>query len=552
VATLSEIVRKVSDPWVRRVVELRAANPGLFDLGAIAGGLLLVAAAWFAAFSSRGNAILAGNLSAADRMALLVRLRQQGVPYTVDQDAIEVPESRLDEARRLLSSGPGFAGGEASFAIFDRGSLGQSAFTEQVSYQRALQGELERTIMNIRGVENARVMLAFEAPSPFALGPQSSNRASVLLTPAAGAIIDEVTARAIAHLVAGSVQGLNADQVVVTTDEGAVLFPPQRGENGEAEQVLVLRHKLEHDLETKADNLLNGIVGSGRYRLAVSVDLNREQLRETLYDYGSGKNEALLSEEHTVEPAAGASEAAGIPGLTSNLPAPSPIATASASPAAPSPGATPRPAAIAPNAPAYSRKDIVNYKPSTREIQRISEPLSVRRLSLAAVVDGTYRNGAFEPLSEAKLRELRNLLVAVVGADLSRGDIVEVSSAALTHPYIPPPPGLHEQLQQFVSSPKEVMAAIAAAALVAVAAIWMLARKLRHMAARRRLKRTMRQADVERPSEAVSAPGQPEIDLRSRASQQAERFPEVGAAIVRRWIEEGAGSPPVSNEVHAA
>ncbi len=559
-ATFADSIKQVLSTYLRRIQELRSGNPGLFDMIAIAAALLIAAGAGVAAFASRGNAVLAGNLSAADRIALQVRLRQEGIPYALEQDTITVPDSRLNEARQLLSSVPGFAGGESGFSIFDRSNLGQSAFAEQVSYQRALQGELERTIMNIRGVENARVMLAFDPPSPFALGPQSSARASVLLTPASGAVIDEISARAIAHLVAGSVQGLSPDQVVVTTDEGMVLFPPQHGGKDEADEVLSLRQKIEHDLESKADGLLNGIVGEGRYRLAVSVDLDREKLQETLHEYGSSKNEALVSEEHSEEPASGA-EPAGIPGLTSNLPAPAPLSSpaAGASPAAAaSPASSPRSTPAPPAAAPYARKDIVNYEPSSREIHKVSEPLSVRRLSLAAVVDGTYRNGVFEPLPPERLKELRTLLIAVVGADPSRGDMVEVSSAALTHPYIPPPPGLQEQIQQFASNPRQLLGAIAAGVLLVVGAVWMTMRKLRRVSAERRFKRSIQRADSDRavidqpPETGATAPSQTEVDLRIRASLQAERFPDAGAAILRRWLEEGTNSTSPANEAQGS
>src|SRR5229473_785136 len=148
-----------------------------------------------------------------------------------------------------------------------------------------------------------------------------------MLTTTPGAVIDPATARAIAHLVAGSVRGLTVENVVVTGNDGAILYPPQRdGEFGEANR---LRNELEHRFQEKISLLLNRIMGENRFAAEVSVTVDTSRVTSHDQLFGKG-DQAVVSEEHSVTPAG--LEAGGIPGLTSNLPAAAPSAAASAAP----------------------------------------------------------------------------------------------------------------------------------------------------------------------------------------------------------------------------
>ena len=192
--------------------DFRNSSRQAFNLvaGAIALGAVISVA--FYLFNPAAPVVLASSLAPADHTAIALRLRRAGIHFTLGPDSISVPSWQLHEAERVLQGSPGFTGGTEDFSLFDRPAMGQSDFDEQVNYQRSLQGEIERTIMNISGIENARVMLAMGRPSPFALGPSEATRASVMLTTVPGAMIDPVMARAIAHLVAGSVRGLQVEQ----------------------------------------------------------------------------------------------------------------------------------------------------------------------------------------------------------------------------------------------------------------------------------------------------------------------------------------------------
>ena len=204
-----------------------------------------------------------------------------------------------------------------------------------------------------------------------------------------------------------------------------------------------------------------------------------------------------MSEEHSQTPA-GASFG-GVPGLTSNLPIansnPKPVASAkSSTDANPTPAAEASAAVGVPvvqtqnqsQGADLSRKDIVNYKPSVREVNSVTAPVRIKRISVAAVLDGTYERGIFKPLDDARLRAIKGLVAAAVGADLERGDSVDIQSAALSQPYVAPIPNPIDQLRIFLADPVHLYQTAGAVLLALIAMIVMLKRSLARRSARRR------------------------------------------------------------------
>ncbi len=167
---------------VALITDFRGRNRQLFNLIVGTLGIALAIGAALYVIDPGAPVVLVANLNPADRTALALRLRRHDIKFTLGADSITVGSRDFSQARTLLQSSPGFSGGSEDFSLFDRSTMGQSDFDEQVNYQRSLQGELERTIMDIHGIDSARVMLAMGRPSPFALGPSEAERASVMLT----------------------------------------------------------------------------------------------------------------------------------------------------------------------------------------------------------------------------------------------------------------------------------------------------------------------------------------------------------------------------------
>src|SRR5208283_3438525 len=317
------------------IADFRGRNRQLFNLIAGTLGFALAIGAALYVINPGAPVVLVANLNPADRTALALRLRRHDIKFSLGPDSITVPSREFTSAHALLESSPGFSGGSEDFSLFDHSTMGQSDFDEQVNYQRSLQGELERTIMDIRGIDSARVMLAMGRPSPFAMGPAEAERASVMLTTAPGATVDTTMAAAIAHLVATSVRGLDLNSITVTGNDGAILYPTQN-HDGELGEAMRLRNDFEHRLESKVSARLGRIMGDGRYAVQVAVDIDASRVTSTDKLYGKG-DQAIVSEEHSQTPS-GTAVPGGIPGLTSNLPVanpnPKPFSDASAQPGA--------------------------------------------------------------------------------------------------------------------------------------------------------------------------------------------------------------------------
>jgi flagellar M-ring protein FliF len=557
-------LQKYLSQLIKAIGAFREGNRQLFNL--IAGTIALAAGICAALYVIKPGApvVVAANLNPSDRTALALRLRHNDIDFTLGPDSIMVPSREWNRAHALLESSPGFSGGAEDFSLFDHSTMGQSDFDEQVNYQRSLQGELERTIMDIRGIDSARVMLAMGRPSPFAMGPAEAERASVMLTTAPGATVDATMAAAIANLVATSVRGLDVNSITVTGNDGAILYPAQN-RDGELGEAMRLRNDFEHRLETKVSALLGRIMGDGRYAVQVAVDIDASRVTSTDKLYGKG-DQAIVSEEHSQSPPGGDLAGGGIPGLTSNLPTGNakPFSDASAQPGAEDDTSStkPAPTKIETQAPPkpdeMSRKDIVNYQPSSHETNTVTAPVRIKRITVAAVLDGTYEGGHFKPLDDDRLKSIKNLVAAAVGADLTRGDLVDIQSAALSQPYVPPVPNPVTQLRSLMADPLHLYGAIGAGFLLIVVMLWMIKRSISRKLANRRAAReaSPRSAEKEAPTKSEtpspepSVPGEPApapvIDreqtdyeeTKKRVNLEVERNPEAAAAILRKWLAE--------------
>jgi len=543
-------LREILSRLLEAIRKIRAANGQLFNLVAMTLCAAPAIGLAFYVFNPGAPVLLATNLSPADRTALALRLRRHQITFSLGADSITVPSRSLSQAREVLGQSPGFSGGAQDFGLFDRSTMGQSDFDEQVNYQRSVQGELERTIMNIKGVDSARVMLAMGRPSPFALGQSEAAHGSVMLTTSPGAMIDAATARAIAHLVASSVRGLTPEDVTVTGNDGSILFPaPHESELSEA---IRMRSEVEHRLQEKVSALLGRIMGDNRYAVEISVDVDTSRVTSRDELYGKG-DQTILSEEHSVTPVA--SEVGGIPGLTSNLPSPQPSPAASPTVSAET-GAEKKNSQTAVNTTdsetQSSRRDIVNYKPSLRQTETVTAPMRIKRISVAGVLDGTYEDGHFHPVPDERLAAVKALIAAAIGAETERGDSVNVQTAALSQPYLPPVPNPVMQLRMLMGNPIYLYGSIGAGLVLIAVLFWIIKRAFSRRSAARVAKAEVKSDDS--APEREQAPGQakregaepPAADstnkdfesVRMRINREVERDPEAAAGILREWMKQ--------------
>lgn len=245
-------------------------------------------------------------------------LDEEGVAYRLAAAGtrVEVRDSDLARARIALARQGLPSAGRPGFELFDQPAWGMTDFTQRVNYRRALEGELERTIGNMRGVDGAQVHITLperalfrrDAPAP---------EASVVLRLRGGQRPDRGTVEGIAFLVASGVEGLEPEGVRVLDDSGRLLSGSEVGSGeGLSTRQLSVRQEVESYLEGKAEELLNRVMGSGNASVRVAVDLNFDQVGRTTQ--AIDPEQQVLTREDRAEITPGLPEQ-GASSLTTNV-----------------------------------------------------------------------------------------------------------------------------------------------------------------------------------------------------------------------------------------
>lgn len=363
------------------------------------------------------------NLGREDAAEVLEFLKKERVPYRLaDQGrVVKVPRDQVYELRLRLA-GTTMPSGGVGFEIFDRSNLGVTEFVQNINYQRALQGELSRTIREIRQVEAARVHLVLPRESLF-VEEQKEATASVILQLKTGRQLDKSQVEGIMRLVAGSVEGLLPEHVTVLDTRGTVLsqeaIQPTDDSTLSAKQ-LKFKREYEHSLEQRLQSMLERVVGPRNVvvRAAVSLDFSKVEKTEELYDpdLAAVRSEHLVNaEEQGQKPVA-----QGVPGVAANVPE----------------GAGAQAGQAMETVQSRTDDQTRNYEIS-KSVSHTRLPVgTVRNISVAVLVDGSYEKGEdegkprFVPRSDDELQVYATMIRKAIGFDKKRGDQCEVASVA--------------------------------------------------------------------------------------------------------------------------
>ncbi|GJL53267.1 MAG: flagellar M-ring protein [Nitrospirales bacterium] len=366
--------------------------------------------------------VLFADLEREDVQAIAAKLDSQKIPYHVSEsgDTITVPSTQVHELRlQMASDGLPEAGG-VGFEIFDRVGLGVTQFVQKMNYRRALQGELARTISQIREVERTRVHLVIPERRLFTSDKQPA-QAAVVLTLRRGASLTQGQVQGVTHLVSSSVEGLKPTDVTVVDSHGQVLSKTtgQKGAQLTSSQVDMQR-TVEHDLEQRVQTMLDKVLGRNKsvVRVSTTLDFRHVEVTEETYD---PESQVVRSENRSQEKVIEDAGPSGVPGVRSNVPNDGPVDVGSGRPKE-----------------AKRKNEILNYE-MNRKVSKIVEPTgSIERLSVAVLVDGTYvpAEGAetdaagtdmtYVPRSEEEMSKLVDIVKKAVGFSEARGDEIEV------------------------------------------------------------------------------------------------------------------------------
>ncbi|VVE03597.1 flagellar basal-body MS-ring/collar protein FliF [Pandoraea anhela] len=387
--------------------------------------------------------VLYSNLSDRDGGAIITSLQQMNVPYKFAEGggAILVPAEQVHDVRLRLASQGLPKGGLVGFELMDNQKFGISQFAEQVNYQRALEGELARSVESLSAVQAARVHLAIPKPSVF-VREQQKPSASVLVTLYPGRVLDDAQVSAIVHMVASSVPELPVKNVTVLDQNGNLLSAQSGNALGlDASQLKYVR-ELEQSYARRIEAILNPIVGAGNVHAQVTADVDFNQVEQTSENYKPNSGEqAVRSQQSSEASQVGANAAGGVPGALSNQPpgqATAPITQPPQQQQAAQQGAATPGAASAPQGPRSDRKDAtVNYEVD-RTIRHVQQATGgLKRLSAAIVVNyrpGTDAKGkpAMVALTQAQLDQIQNLSKEAIGFSGQRGDTINIVNSPFT------------------------------------------------------------------------------------------------------------------------
>ena len=365
--------------------------------------------------------VLFSSLSPQDAGVIISKLKEQKIPYRVSASgtSILVPSEKVYETRMGLASEGLPQGGGVGFEIFDQTKLGMTEFVQNVNYQRALQGELARTINQIDKVEQSRIHVVTPQKSLF-VEDQKEVSASIVLKVMPGAKLTQNQVQGIVHLVASSVEGLSPEKITIMDNHGQILAGgteesrPTQLTNSQAE----IKRALEKDMEEGIESMLEKAVGRGKALARVFLNLDFKQTEKTEEKYDPDSL-AIRSEQNLDEKSSGSSTIPrGVPGVQSNI---SGNVGASGTTGSPS---------------KFQRKNqTVNYEIS-KTTSHIIEPVGeIIKCSVAVIIDGTYEvskgnegkeEKQYIPRSGEEMERFTNIVKMAVGYNADRGDQVEV------------------------------------------------------------------------------------------------------------------------------
>lgn len=408
---------------------------------AAAGGLWL-----FVALLGRGDyQPLYSGLQPEEANSIAKRLAQEGIPSKLSTDgkSISVPADRLDKARLDMAAQGLPQSGRLGFEIFDKTNWGESDFAEKVNYQRALEGELERTIQELSDVTAVRVHLVLPHESLFS-DRERDAKASVLVKVRNGHL-SQKSLRAITYLVASAVDTLRPENVTVVDADGNVPIVLQGGVKAGSPQGST---EYEQTLDQKLAATLTPILGADHFvaRATVEYDTSSKEDTQEIYD---PKDSVVLTSQESSDHATDGGDA-GIPGAASNVPQDE-ISNSSSAPNSTGTG-NPGNASQASSSTSDSSVDGETSSSKTYAVGRsvihtVRQPGAIRKISAAILVDDAvvpkvvkgHQVVVREARTPAQLKQIQALAAAVLGLDTSRGDFVTVENIPFQITPLPPP-----------------------------------------------------------------------------------------------------------------
>ena len=494
--------------------------------------------------------VLFTNVSERDGGNIIAALQQMNTPYRFSESggAILVPQQQVHELRMRLASQGLPKGGLVGFELMETQKLGMSQFIEQINFQRALEGELSRSIQSLAAVQGARVHLAMPKQTGFMRDEQKPS-ASVVLNIHPGRNLDPNQVAGIAHMVASSVPHLPAANVSVI-DQSGNLLSSEKGNgrsNGLDASQLKYMQEIEASTVRRIENILAPLVGPGNFRAQVTADIDFSQAEQVAETYKpNSAPEISIRSQQVSESGGSGPAAAGVPGALSNqppVPATAPLTAppAPGTPGAPAgataPGATVATATASSSAAGGRRDATTNYE-LDKTIRHVRQPVgAIKRLSVAVVINHRKTvaqdgKASFKPMAGKEMAQINELVKEAMGYNKDRGDSLNVQNSpfatADAEPVEETPIWKNPTLIGWVLEGLKYLIFAGLAVYLFFGVVKPFLRKLMDSASR----------IPEIPAEAAfAAPGAANYDQKVQAARDlARQEPKVVATVIKDWV----------------
>ncbi|MFZ2301249.1 MAG: flagellar basal-body MS-ring/collar protein FliF [Gallionella sp.] len=507
----------------------------------------LIAGAWMWG-QTPDYRLLYSNLSDRDGGAIIESLQQMNIPYKFAEGggALMVASDKVHEARLKLASQGLPKGGNVGFELMENQKFGITQFAEQVNYQRALEGELARSVESIGAVAAARVHLAIPKPSVF-VKEQQKPSASVVLSLQGGRLLDSAQVSAIIHLISSSVPEMSAKNVTVVDQNGTLLSSNHDGNSIEGLDASQLKYvqQIEQNYIRRIEALLTPMLGPNNVRAQVSanIDFSRTEQTSEIYKPNQNPSESSIRSLQSTEVVNGSGlNASGVPGALTNqppVPATAPIVAAAGIPK----GTVTDNNANVSN---LQKESTVNYEVD-RTIRHTILPVgSIKHLSVAVVVNGNRKvtdakgKTSNRPLSDAEKEQISNLVRDAVGFDQNRGDTLNVQVAAFNEAK-----DTVEELP-FWKQPDtiELVKDLLKYMLIAAAMLFVVFRVIKpalhplFVVPEFKAEENVEETSSEETRESIMQKASYETNLQT-ARQIAKQEPKIVASVVKEWVGHG-------------
>lgn len=361
--------------------------------------------------------LLYANLEPKDAASIVSWLKGEKIDYQLKNNGknIWISANKLYETRLELASSGLPSGGGVGFEVFDKQSFALTDFVQKVNYTRALQGELARTITSLKPVDATRVHLALPEKRLFK-NQQKKATASIILTLSKESALSKDQVQGVIHLVSGSVEGLNPEDVTVIDSFGKILEGTSKPDDEErfSVEMLVFQQSLERRLETRAQDLLDKTMGYGQamVRITANLDFAKVEKTEELFD----SEEPVIRSEQSSNESNGSTGASGIPGVESNLQGNTNAQAGGGSPSSKSTRTT-------------------NYEISKTISKTVNPTGTIKSLSVSVLLADKVippKDEESQPTTttrnEKELKSIESMIASALGLDIQRGDVINVAS----------------------------------------------------------------------------------------------------------------------------